>query len=69
MEAKPSRYDWIMARLDEGKTVYISTATRHTKITPKHRWAVTQDSKGECYIARGKHRDSIAWCKLTAVDE
>ena len=27
---------WINARIAEGKTVYLSTPLRHTKISPKH---------------------------------
>lgn len=36
MATATAKLDWIKARIDEGRTVYLSTATRATKITRRH---------------------------------
>ena len=59
-------YDWIMARLDEGYTVYASTHLVHIKITPKHRDLV-RFRDGHCEVCRGRRWDSINLCRIEAV--
>ena len=68
---------WIEDRLAEGKTVYICTYTRATKITPKTaaRWAaagnilIKVDASGSLVMARGHHYDDIGGCGLRAREE
>jgi len=65
---------WIQERLAEGRTVYVCTYTRATKITPKaaKRWAdaglalFKVDGRGSLLMARGKHYDCIDGCALRA---
>lgn len=59
-------YDWIMARLDEGRTVYATNYLRSVKIAPKHR-AMVRLRGNHVEVQRGKHWDSIVGCKITAV--
>ena len=59
-------YDWIMARLDEGYTVYASTHLKRIEIKPKHRGLVRLNG-AHCEVARGRHWDSINFCRIEAV--
>lgn len=58
-------YDWIAARLDEGRTVYATTYLVCIKIAPKHRDCVRL-SGDHCEVQRGKRWDSINGAKITA---
>jgi hypothetical protein len=64
---------WIEDRIAEGRTVYITTALRVTKITPKtfHKFAangtpVFKDDGTSTYMIRGNHYDCIDFTKITA---
>lgn len=59
-------YDWIMARLDEGYTVYASTHLKRIEINPRHRHLVRLHGT-HCEVARGKNWDSINLCRIEAV--
>ena len=59
-------YNWIKERTDEGKTVYITTYTRCTKIQKKHMSYALRVKGNHCEMVRGKHWDSINFCKITA---
>lgn len=58
-------HDWIMARLDEGRTVYATTYLVQIRITAKHRDCL-RVSGDHCEVQRGKHWDSINGCRITA---
>ena len=59
-------YDWIDARLNEGRTVYATTYLRSTKLTKKNLPQIRV--RGEhCEVQFGKRWDSINYCKITAI--
>lgn len=62
------KLDWIKAHADKGRTVYIHTMTRVTKLTPKiikEGWALKV--KGESlYLIRGKGWVCIDFNPMTA---
>ena len=58
-------YDWVMERLDEGRTVYFTTYLRSTYIKKKHAHMI-RVSGAHCEIQRGRHWDSVNGCKITA---
>ncbi len=66
------KIDKIIATIKEGKTLYFSTCTRSTKVTPKtlKRWEdagnvlFKADSKS-MYMAAGNRFDCIDYCKIT----
>lgn len=58
-------YNWITARHAEGRTVYATTYLKSIKIAPKHADLVRLHN-GHCEVARGRHWDSINFCKITA---
>ena len=58
-------YSWIMARFDEGRTVYVTTYTRCTAYKPKHR-TMFRVKGSHCEVQHGKYWDSINFCKITA---
>ena len=64
---------WINDRIAEGRTVYITTCTKVTKITPKtfHRFAanntpVFKADETSTYMIRGNSYDCIDFCKISA---
>lgn len=64
---------WINERIEEGRTVFVSTYGKHTKITAKNVAAfkaagaeMFQATKTGLYIARGRNWDCIDYCKITA---
>ncbi len=65
---------WITESLDSGKTVYVSTALRTTKVTPKTAQQFTEvgrpifrASNKSLYMAVGRRYDCIDYCQITAV--
>ena len=58
-------YDWIMARFDDGMTVYVASYGRIVKCRAKHR-AMFRVRGDHCELQRGKRWDSINYCKITA---
>jgi len=64
---------WITDALASGKTIYVSTALRHTRITPKTaaqfaaagRPLFKADDKS-LYMSVGRHYDCIDYCQITA---
>ena len=58
-------YNWIMARFDEGKTVYVSTYVRCTKYKPKHRDMFQLADTG-VFVQRGKSWECISLCSFEA---
>ena len=58
-------YNWIMERLDEGRTVYATNYLRSFKITAKHRDCVRL-SGDHCEIQLGRRWDSINGCRISA---
>jgi hypothetical protein len=82
MTSAQKAYDFILSSLNSGLTVYISTAMKHTKVTPNtfNKWAKSGNTlfrmtdNGHLEIARGKNFDSIAinnimLVKITAIKE
>jgi len=73
MNTAQKKLNWIDDMIADGRTVYVSTQTRTTKITPKtaKRWAdngnVLFKVSGESlYMAVGKRFDCADYCKLSA---
>lgn len=74
MSTAQAKLDWINARLDEGRTVYLSTAYVRRQITKRTvaKWAksgrplfkLIGDS---LYMGRGSRYDCMDYCKLEAV--
>lgn len=63
---------WIKSNLEAGRTVYICTYTRATRILPKHLAnfdTMFRASKNGVFIARGKAWDCFDFSKLMARDE
>ena len=68
---------WIEERLAEGMTVYVTTRTRATKVTPKaaKRWAADGlelfkiDRTGSLIMAHGRRYDCIDYCRISAIAE
>ena len=61
------RLAWIEAQWAEGKTVYVSTMTRHTQFKPK--WAgrdMFRATKGGLYMRQGRGWVCIDGCGLSA---
>lgn len=74
MSTAQAKLDWINARLDEGRTVYLSTAYVRRQVTKRTRemWAkrgieLLQVAGNSLYIARGSKYDCVDYCKLEAV--
>ena len=59
------RIKWMEIQWDAGKTVYVSTCTRITKIAPKHRDMVKATKTG-VYVQRGRAWDCIDFCNISA---
>jgi hypothetical protein len=64
---------WITDALASGQTVYVSTASRHTKITPKTaaQFAAAgrplfKASDASLYMSVGRRYDCIDYCQITA---
>ena len=64
---------WITDALASGKTIYVSTALRHTKITPKTaaqfaaaNHPLFKASATSLYMAVGRRYDCIDYCQITA---
>ena len=61
--------------VEGGRTVYVCTYTRATKITPRTlaRWRAVgreifrDDSRGHVLMARGRHWDDIGGCAIRIV--
>lgn len=65
---------WITESLDSGKTVYISTALRTTKVTPKTAQQfmkvgrpIFRASDKSLYMAVGRRYDCIDYCQITTI--
>jgi len=58
-------HNWIQARLSEGLNVYIATHLKTIKVSKRHAgmFRVRDD---HCEIQRGKHWDSINYCRISA---
>lgn len=56
---------FIRNHLSEGRTIYISTATRITKVSAKHA-DMFKATKSGAYIQRGRNWDCIDFCKISA---
>lgn len=67
--------EWITARIAEGRTVYLSTMTRSTAISPKTfaKWeamgrpVVKLSASGDLLIASGKHYLNAKYSHLSAI--
>ena len=62
--------EWIRARLQEGRDVYITTYTRSTRFRPRHLGRLDdylRASSGGTLMARGKNWDCIDGCKISAI--
>ena len=57
----------IVAHLEAGRTVYISTYTRSIKCTKKHT-GMFKAARNGAYIQSGKRWDCIDGCKITVQD-
>ena len=70
-----TKLDWIIARITEGRTVYVTTALRSTAISPKtfNNWAskgtdiVKVGKDGSLLMAEGRKYVNIDYCKISAV--
>lgn len=65
MQAGEKVYNWIIARLDEGKTVYAASYGHILKIQNKHRDMLRHDG-AHCMIQNGKRFESLMFCKISA---
>jgi len=65
MDRGEKMYNWIVARLDEGMTVYATTYLISLKLSKKHK-AMIRYRNGHCEVQRGRRWDSINGCKITA---
>lgn len=66
-------FHWINERIAEGRTVYVTTALKATKVSPRTVASFKKDGHevfklagGSCYMARGKAWDCIDFCRITA---
>lgn len=59
------RIRWIWDRLEEGRTVYVTTATSSTAYRPKHKGLFVATKSGAC-VHNGKSLVCIDYCKITA---
>jgi hypothetical protein len=73
MPTATEKLDWMKDRLNEGKTVYISTYTKTIRVTPatysrsiSAEYPLFKIKKQSLYIARGKHYDCIDHTKIEA---
>lgn len=64
---------WITDALSSGKTIYVSTATRVTKVTPKIAQQfdaagrpIFRASDKSLYMSVGRRYDCIDYCRITA---
>lgn len=64
---------WITNSLESGKTIYVSTATRITKVTPKIAQQfnaagrpVFRASDKSLYMSVGRRYNCIDYCRITA---
>ncbi len=61
-------YNWIKERVDEGCTAYATTCLRSIKITAgTFTRGLIRYRNGHCEVARGRHWDSINFCKISAI--
>ena len=58
-------YAWIKAQHEAGRTVYVHTYTRTTRLAPKHAHMVRL-SGNHCEMQAGKRWDSLNFCSLSA---
>ena len=65
---------WITESLESGKTVYVSTALRTTKVTPKTAQQfmkvgrpIFRASDKSLYMAVGRRYDCIDYCQITTI--
>lgn len=56
---------WIVARLNEGREVYICTATRATKLSKKH-IEMVRAAKNGAYMQSGRKWVCIDYCQIEA---
>jgi hypothetical protein len=59
------QYAWIVARIEAGRTVYLTTALRSTKITAKH-LPMVKATKTGLMIQSGKQWIDYSLTKITA---
>lgn len=60
-----AKLKWIHERIAEGRTVYLSTALRVTKLTKKH-LAMVRVKNGALEIQHGKRWIDYSFTKITA---
>lgn len=66
MTSAEKKLAWILDRLSEGRTVYITTALRSTAFKQRHKDMLRV--KGDSlYMQRGKNWDCVDYCKISAV--
>lgn len=59
------QYAWIVAQIDAGRTVYLTTSIRSTKIAAKH-LPMVRAAKTGLMIQSGKHWIDYSLAKITA---
>ncbi len=59
------KLEWITARIAEGRTVYLTTATRVTKIGRRH-LAQVRVRAGHLEVQYGRRWLNADWVKITA---
>jgi hypothetical protein len=57
-----TKYEWVKEKLEAGYTVDLSTATRITRLKPKHLPMVCQDKNGRLMIGKIDYE----WAKASA---
>lgn len=56
------KLEWIKSQMAAGRTIYVITQTRVTKVAPKHSELFRMDRRGSLYL----NRDCIDFCGLEA---
>ncbi|MFA5054051.1 MAG: hypothetical protein WC565_08325 [Parcubacteria group bacterium] len=71
LEAEQTRserlYKWIVAALDRGATVYVSTYLHTWKLTRKHAGMIRYHD-GHCEMQHGRNWDIIDLCAVSATE-
>ena len=67
MNDQQAKLEWITARLTEGRTVYLTTHLRSTKLQAKHLPLIKLGCDGALIVRLGKRWVDYSYAKITAV--
>jgi hypothetical protein len=66
MATAQQKFEWITARIAEGRTVYLSTQLRATKITAKHLDAVVRVRGNALEVRNGSRWIDYSYTSISA---